>query len=220
MAEGLSTYFPFLQVYFDQITTVLGVSTINLVAYTIGMVLYGIFIWHLYRFIARREIFPFRLQKYMSTERKILNAAAYILENLVIFPILVFLWFGLFSLFMFFLAKDLTVATVLLVSMALVATIRITSYYNEDLSKDIGKLIPFALLAIFLVAPGFFSIELVEDRIAEVFSFGEDILKFAAFTVTVEWVLRILYLIKKKILGDRKDLGKDLKKESGEELAK
>lgn len=133
-----------------------------------------------------------------------MNALEYIFEYLIVFPILVFIWFGIFSTFMFFLAKDLPVATILLMSMALVATIRITSYYKEDLSKDLGKMIPFALLAIFLVAPNFFSMELVQERFSEVSSFVSDILKFAAFAVTVGWILRILYLVKRKVAGDGK----------------
>lgn len=110
-----------------------------------------------------------------------MNALEYIFEYLIVFPILVFIWFGIFSTFMFFLAKDLPVATILLMSMALVATIRITSYYKEDLSKDLGKMIPFALLAIFLVAPNFFSMELVQERFSEVSSFVSDILNLLRF---------------------------------------
>lgn len=190
------------QTYYQQISTKLDISTLNLIVYTTGLVAYTIFIWYFYRFIARREIFPLQLQKYIPTGRKVLNILAYILEYLIIFPILVFFWFSVFSFFMILLAKDLEVETILMTTMALVTTIRITSYYKEDISIEISKLIPFAFLAIFLINPSFFSIKIVSERFLEVYSFGLYIFRFAIFTITVEWTLRLLYLIK-RILIDK-----------------
>jgi hypothetical protein len=178
--------------YYDQVTAFLGTSVINLIVYTIGMVVYTIFIWHLYRFVAHRDIFEIDLKGSRAS-----NALGNFFGYLIVFPILVFIWFGAFALFMFFLAKDLPVQTILLVSMSLVATIRITSYYKQDLSKDVGKLIPLALLAIFLISPDFFSLELVRERLAEVGAFGFDVLRFAAFVVATEWILRIGHSIKR-----------------------
>ena len=48
---------------------------------------------------------------------------------------------------------------ILVVSVSLVAAIRVTSYYNEQLSQDLAKMIPFALLGIFLVDATFFSVQ-------------------------------------------------------------
>ena len=40
---------------------------------------------------------------------------------------------------------------ILLVSMAVVGSIRVASYYNEALSTDLAKILPFALLGILLI---------------------------------------------------------------------
>ena len=42
----------------------------ELIGYSIGMVIYGFFIWNFYRFIARREMIPVCLEKYQSSGRK------------------------------------------------------------------------------------------------------------------------------------------------------
>ncbi len=104
---------------------------------------------------------------------------------------------------MFFLAKDLPVLTIFLISVSFVIATRITSYYNEDLAKDMGKLVPFALLAIFLASPTFFSFDLVRERVSQLPSFAVEIAQFVVFAMTVEAVLRIIYLIVRRVRGEK-----------------
>ncbi len=163
------------------------------------MVLYTIFIWHFYRFVSQRDIFPINLKSYMPVKTQILHILAYIFEYLVFFPILVFGWFLIFSAFMILLARGIEIGTIFAMSMALVATIRITSYYNEDLSRDVGKLIPLALLAIFIISPSLFSMELLKERFSEVPKFYLDIVRFAVITISIEWMLRIVNSLYEKI---------------------
>ena len=111
---------------------------ITLTAYTIGMVVYAIVIWHFYRSLAKKEIF----------KKKEGGTGWYVLKYLIIFPIISFIWFIILSVFLFFLAKDLPVEGVLLASIAIVSAVRAAAYYNEDLSRDMAKLVPLALLAI------------------------------------------------------------------------
>jgi hypothetical protein len=196
--EPILSAIPILPDYYRLLSSALGTSLINLIYYTIGMVLFTVFIWHFYRFVSKRDVFPLNLGDQVGG-KKVAKAFGYVLEYLVIFPIFVFLWFGIFSIFLLFIAKSVPVDQIFLISMSLVATIRITSYYNEDLSKDISKLIPFALLAIFLVSPDFFSLDLVVARSERFVTFAYDILKFSLFVVGIEWLLRIAHLIKMAI---------------------
>jgi len=85
---------------------------------------------------------------------------------------------------------------VLLMSMAIIASIRIASYYKQDLAKDIAKLIPFALLAVVMV-----------DDISSVLTWGDKILDllyllptmfniliyYFVFVVCLEILLRVIY---------------------------
>lgn len=193
--------------YFDKI--VLGItnesSLYDLIGFSIGMFIYGIFIFHFYRFLAKRDMFSLKIEerlaggKLKSSGQKVsasLRVAAYIATNIFIFPIVVFLWFLVYSLFMFFLAQDLSIKSVFLVSSSLIIAVRIAAYYNEDLSKDLAKLLPFALLGIFLISPTFFSVNEVVDRLSEIPNFITQIAAFVLVAIAVETALSILYLIK------------------------
>jgi len=124
----------------------------------------------------------------------------YILKYFVIFPIFVGFWFTILTAFLFVMAKNVTIRQVALISMALVSTIRITSYLKEDLSRDLAKLVPLALLAIFLIDPNFFSWSLLMERLNTVPSLGWEIFKFLTFSILLEWVLRILYFVKRNYI--------------------
>src|SRR3989338_7562785 len=94
---------------------------IPLLVYTLAMVLYALFIWKFYRLMAKRDIFKLDLSEAAYSVHKTFRAAvsvlAYILEYLIIFPVLVFVWFGVLALFLFFLAKTQSIENILLISM-------------------------------------------------------------------------------------------------------
>ncbi|MDH3502586.1 MAG: hypothetical protein OEL69_08820, partial [Nitrosopumilus sp.] len=69
-------------------------------------------------------------------------------------------------------------------------------YYSEELSRDIAKLLPFALLGIFLFNPQFYSFSDILSRLLEMPSFVIQIASFIILAMAVEIVLSILYLIK------------------------
>lgn len=187
-------------------------SVYDLVGFSIGMVIYGIFIFHFYRFLAKRDMFSLNIEerlrggKFRSSGKKVSavpRIAGYITTNIFVFPIVIFLWFLGYSLFMFLLAQNMTISTVFLVSSSLIMAIRIAAYYNEDLSRDLAKLLPFALLGIFLISPTFFSVDEIIQRLLEIPNFIIQIAVFLVVAIVVETVLSILYLIKIKITGDK-----------------
>ncbi|MGY5148296.1 MAG: hypothetical protein ACW9W4_09900 [Candidatus Nitrosopumilus sp. bin_7KS] len=176
------------------------VSFSDLILYSIGMVVYGIFIWNFYRFIARREMIPIGLDKYQTDGKKITSIIAYVVKYVVVFPLVVLVWFVVYSTFLFFMAPDLSIELVFLVVISLVVTVRISAYYKEDLAKDFAKLIPFALLGIFLTSNIFFTADQVLERLDNFIPFLGKIAGFVIYAIIVEAILRILFLIKRKIL--------------------
>ena len=187
---------------FDTIGNNLGIelSITDLIFYSIGMVVYGIFIWNFYRFLARREMIPLPLTKYQTDGKKITSIFGYIIKYVFIFPLVVLVWFVVYSTFLFFMAPDLPRDIVFLVVISLVVTVRISAYYKEDLAKDFAKLIPFALLGIFLTSNIFFTTEQLLDRLDDFIPFIGKIIGFVVYAIFVEAILRILFLIKRKIL--------------------
>ncbi|AJW70798.1 hypothetical protein [Nitrosopumilus adriaticus] len=186
----------------ENITSQFGieVSFTELIAYSIGMVVYGIFIWNFYRFIARREMIPLGLKKYQTDGKKATSIIAYVFKYIIVFPLVVLVWFIVYSTFLFFMAPDIPKEHVFLIVISLVVTVRISAYYKEDLAKDFAKLIPFALLGIFLTSNIFFTPDDIIDRAYGFIPFLGNIVGFVIYAIIVEAILRVLFLVKRKLL--------------------
>jgi len=202
-------FFQSPQKFFDQLTSDFfrGTSIWDLIAYTAGMVLYSFFVWKFYRFVSRREIIPINIEKYSSKgTRSPFRIGAYVAAYVLLFPFFLFLWFFVYSFFIYFLARSIPTGTVLLISITVITAIRVTAYYNEDLSRDLGKLLPFSLLAIYLTSPvffsdtgNFFSLEDLQARFNEIPLFSVEIIKFIVYAIIVEAFLRCVFVIKRRI---------------------
>ena len=166
-----------------------------LILFVLSMVFYSVFIFKFYRFVAKRDIFKLNLKQYSKSSNTIIRnfwgSILYVIEYVFIFPIFTFFWYGMIAVLLVFLSREQSVQNVLLVSIALVGAIRITAYYNEDLSKDLAKMIPFALLGVFLVDISFFSFSSSFSLVMEIPGFWNTILHYLLFVVILEFVLRI-----------------------------
>jgi hypothetical protein len=157
----------------------------------ISIAIYGIFIWHFYRFIARRDCFKLR----PTSHPRIVG----FLKYFFLFPFVAFLFFMGFSLLILFLTRVYENDMALSTSFALVLAIRITAYYSEDLSKDVAKMLPFALLGVFLVDPSYFDFTAIVDKINTIPDYFTQMLQYILLIIIVEWILRIALTIKRTI---------------------
>ena len=165
----------------------------------VSMAIYSIFVWHFYRFIARRDCFKISMKKHP----RVIG----FLKYAFVYPIIAFLFFLGFSLIMNFLTSNYDTDALLSTSFAIVIAIRITAYYSEDLSKDLAKMLPFALLGIFLVDPSYFdfgsqSLPDMVNTIPTIFNKGA---QFILFIIVIEWVLRILLTIRYMIIPPKQE---------------
>ena len=168
---------------------------VNLFLVIVLMLIYSIFVWKLYRFLARKNIFELNLNQYNHSEHPILAKSLavifYFIEYILIMPLLIFVWFSVFTLFLIFLTENLELKTLLLISAAIIATVRMTAYYHEDLSKDIAKLFPFTLLAVSVLNPTFFSVERIFNQFQQLPAFFHDISTYLVFIIGLEIILRV-----------------------------
>jgi len=179
-----------------------------LLLFIIGVTIYAVFVFKFYRFLSRRDIFKLQTQEYWQAYegafKHTMKLVFYVLENLVLIPLLVFFWSGVLAFLLLMLSKEPNPEIVLLTSASIVAAIRITAYYNENLSQDLAKMIPFALLGVFLIDVSYFSIA---DAIASwksVPSLIKVLLYYLFFVTALEFILRITHgiaglVVKKKI---------------------
>jgi len=196
----------------------------ELLTFTLSIVIYGVLIFHFYRFVAKRDVFGFDIDKFKrgteSFGSKVFNKFLSLLKYGIVFPFFVFIWFAGFSVLLFFMAAEgMDVTNILSISVAFVAAIRVASYYNGDLSKDLAKLIPFAFLGIALVDLSFFKWGRIQERIDLIPSLITEIATFFVFIVLLEWTLRILLSVKFLFLGvNKKEIVKEELKEKIEEM--
>ena len=170
-----------------------------LAVYILGMAVYAVFVFKFYRFVASRDMFELDVSKYEESRfrwvRAFLQVVLYIGKYIILFPVIAFFWFAVLTLILTFLSRDQSFSEVLLVAMAVVGSIRVTAYYNEDLSKDLAKILPFAVLGIFLVDASFFTVSDSLDVLKEAKDNGENILYYLVFLIAAEFALRLTLAI-------------------------
>lgn len=174
---------------------------INLFLIVIIIVVYSVFIWKLHKFVGTKNILNLNLNQYNKVEHpttaKIVAGLFYFLEYIIILPFLIFFWFSLFSIFLI-LVIDLELQTILFISAAVIAAIRMTSYipnYGETLAKEIAKLLPLNLLAIALLTPGFFNIGRVFSHFGRLDDLFSIILIYLFLIVILEIILRFFEFV-------------------------
>jgi len=159
----------------------------------IMIAVYSVVIYHFYRYIARRDCFKPTKKKYTKTVG--------VLKYIFLYPFVAVIFFMGFSLILISLTKgDATagysIADVLSISFALIVAIRITAYYTEDLSKDVAKMLPFAILGVFLVDSTYFALDAVKDRIGLLPENVNTIVQFLIMIILVEWILRVALTVR------------------------
>ena len=120
----------------------------------------------------------------------------YILEHIIIFPLLTFIWFIFFSSLLIFMSENQSTNTLFLFSMAIVATTRIASYYSEELAREVAKTLPLTLLGIFMITGvSYFSLESAVLAVKSIPLMWKTIVYYLLFIVSLEIVLRIILFI-------------------------
>jgi len=195
LIQGFSNFFQGLESSIPERYRVI----ISLLLYTIFIVIYSVFIWKFYRFMAKREIISLNLSQYDYSKYpnfgKFIETVSNIIEYAIILPFLVLFWFTVFSIFLLLLSKTASTYQILVICVAIISSTRVTAYMTEDLSKDIAKIFPFTVLALFLLEPDFFKINVVFERITQIPELLGNILIFLVFIFGIELFLRVVYSI-------------------------
>jgi hypothetical protein len=170
-----------------------------LIFFIVGIVIYSIFIFHFYRFLARKNIFKLDLEKYNTSKhpfiQKTVSTFFYIIEYLLFVPLLIFFWFGVLTLLISSLADSPTFETITLMAMSVVAAVRITSYYHEDLSRDLAKMLPFALLGVFIIDSQLLTFGDTWSIIKQSIDNWLMLIYYFLFVVLIEFAMRIIYAL-------------------------
>lgn len=173
-----------------------------LIVFVIGVAIYSLFVFKFYRFISRRKIMKLRLKEYdmHAGLKRLLHG----LEVIFLFPFIVFFWFFVMAMLITLISFGQSIESIVYISVAYVSAVRITAYYNDELSKDLAKLIPFALLALFLIDASSMTLFNPFDLIGQLFGMGKTLAYYLVFVILLELALRILAAIVGRIRGRRR----------------
>jgi hypothetical protein len=168
---------------------------INLFFWSILMVVYAIFIWKFYRWIAKKDLINLNLRQYgigsNALLEKMTHWGLYFFEYIIVLPFIVFVWFAFFTLFLVLLTENLKLQTILIISVTIITAIRMTAYYREDLSRDLAKMIPLTVLGV-AITQGLFSVQKVINQLFALPTFFMQIWTYLLFIMIIEFLLRFV----------------------------
>ena len=175
--------------------------------YVIGMSVYAFFVFRFYRFVATRDMFALDLSRYEESKhawlRAVLHLVLYVCKYIILFPVFAFFWFAVLTVILAFLSRDQTMPEILRMALVTVSAIRVMSYYDEDLSRDLAKILPFGVLAFFLVDSSSLSVRESLDVLREVRDHSESIVYYLALLIALEFTLRLLMAFLKFLFGGK-----------------
>ena len=176
--------------------------------YVLAIAGYGVLVFKYYRFVAARDMFELDLSRYDGVKlrwlRSLLQVTLYVFKYLILFPVFAFFWIAVLTLVLAFLSKGQSFSETLLIAVATVSAIRATAYYSEELSRDLAKILPFAVMGVFLIDASFFSLSDSLNTLNEASDYNEHMLYYLLFLIALEFVLRIALAVA-KLFGFRKE---------------
>ena len=130
--------------------------------FAISVAFFGFVIFNLHKSMSVRNVLGIDLSGLRKSGRPLhilLYCLSYAVMYGVVFPFLSYIWFWVLATMLAFLYNNKEPQELLLIGMAVLTAVRVTAYYNEDLSRDISKILPYGLLGIFLVNLGEFDLQ-------------------------------------------------------------
>src|SRR3989344_5743556 len=90
-----------------------------------------------------------------------INRLVYFSKYLIIFPVYSFIWFLIFSFLLVLIAKSMPIGEIMFFGIIIVSVTRIAAYVSSKLAEDMAKLLPWALIIIFLTDPKSITLETI-----------------------------------------------------------
>jgi Flp pilus assembly protein TadB len=174
------------------------VSFFNFAVLVLIIVAYAFMVWKGYRFLSKKNFLGLNLDKYNRSSNPILTkliaGTFFFLEYLIMSPIIIFIAFGVFTFFLIILTQGGTTAQILLISAAIIAAVRMTSYSSETLSRELAKFLPLTILSIAILNPTTFVegayIEKILTHMREIPEFLRQIGYYLVYILIIELILR------------------------------
>jgi len=121
----------------------------------VAISVYSVFVFIFYRALAKRDLITLNLNHYSDNlsgrVRKYARTILFVLQYIVVVPVLITFWTLVLAIILTLLSPDADHSRNALIATSVVGAVRILSYWTEDLSRDVAKMLPFGVLGVFLV---------------------------------------------------------------------
>ena len=122
----------------------------------IAIAVYSGFVFMFYRILAKKDLLTLDLSKYADDfggkVKKYLRSMLFVVQYIVVVPILIAFWTLVLAVILTLLSDNSDHARNALIATSVVGAVRILAYWTEDLSRDVAKMLPFAVLGVYLVS--------------------------------------------------------------------
>ena len=122
----------------------------------IAIAVYSGFVFMFYRILAKKDLLTLDLSKYADDfggkVKKYLRSVLFVVQYIVVVPILIAFWTLVLAVILTLLSDNSDHARNALIATSVVGAVRILAYWTEDLSRDVAKMLPFAVLGVYLVS--------------------------------------------------------------------
>jgi hypothetical protein len=184
----------------------------SVLLWVVVMAVAAAFIYIFYKSVSKRDLLSLNLRKHNYSEHpgasKFFGFVFFLLEYIIIIPILVILWFAGLSIVLLFIEKTRSLDEILLIAAAVIGATRVLAYYHSEISKDLAKMFPFIVLSVFLLSPGEFSATVIWEKVYEIPTLLGAIFSFVLVIILIEIVLRMIYSVVKFFKKDEIHLSK------------
>lgn len=186
MKMDLNIYIQFLKDFFiDRQFLILLSSTVILFITVFIM-------WYFYnKQLSQKDLFKIPKIDSNSKFANFINRFTYFSKYVIIFPLYSFIWFLIFSFLLVLIAKSRSVEEIMFFGIVIVSVTRISAYASSKLAEDMAKLLPWALIIVFLTDPKAITLESVQVSFNSFVQEIPKVAKYLIFIAFVEWSLRI-----------------------------
>ena len=191
----------------------------------IAVAVYSGFVFVFYRALAKKDLVQLDLSKYSNdfggNVKKYLRSVLFVVKYIVIIPILIAFWTLVLAVILTLLSDSSDHARSALIATSVVGAVRILAYWTEDLSRDVAKMLPFAVLGVFLVGSTSVQWSEFEELLRNLPELAKSFFSSLILLAILETLLRIattLSRIRSK-RWKRKRLQKEISKKTGRKVA-
>jgi len=184
----------------------------------IAISIYSVFVFIFYRALAKRDLITLNLDQYSDSLSGRLKGYSrtmiFVLQYIVVVPILITFWTLVLAIILTLLSPDADHSRNALIATSVVGAVRILSYWTEDLSRDVAKMLPFGVLGVFLVGDAQVQISEIEELFSGLNEIATSFVSSLFLITILEIILRFsaamisIIALRRRNLRNKKEIAK------------